>query len=74
MLTTVKGIYINRQVVLEETPETAGPVEVLVTFTDSVMPATPEQGNKRMFGAGKGMVLYMSPDFNEPLDDRKDYM
>lgn len=25
-------------------------------------------------GLGKGSILYMSPDFDEPLDDMKDYM
>jgi len=25
-------------------------------------------------GLGKGSVLYMAPDFDEPLDEMKDYM
>jgi hypothetical protein len=29
---------------------------------------------KRKFGMGKGTVLYMSPDFDKPLEDFKDYM
>lgn len=28
----------------------------------------------KRFGALKGMVSYMSPDFDEPLEDFKDYM
>ncbi len=74
MQSTIKGIYKNGQVALEEAPETSGPVEVLVTFTGGVVPGTPEQGEKRKFGIGKGLVLHMSPDFNEPLDDLEDYL
>ena len=25
-------------------------------------------------GLGKGMITYIAPDFDEPLDDMKDYM
>ncbi len=28
----------------------------------------------RQFGAMKGLVLYMADDFNEPLEDFKEYM
>ena len=71
MFPIIKGIYNNGQITLEECPETKNPVEVLVTFTENVniMPNA-----KRKFGFGKGTLLYMSPDFNEPLEDLKDYM
>jgi prevent-host-death family protein len=26
------------------------------------------------FGSGKGLILYMAPDFDAPLDDFKEYM
>ncbi|MBI4265359.1 MAG: type II toxin-antitoxin system prevent-host-death family antitoxin [Acidobacteria bacterium] len=29
---------------------------------------------RRKPGTAKGLVLYMSPDFDEPLEDFKDYM
>jgi ABC-type Na+ transport system ATPase subunit NatA len=29
---------------------------------------------KREFGCGKGIFTYVSDDFNEPLDDFKEYM
>jgi prevent-host-death family protein len=29
---------------------------------------------KRRFGCGKGLVSYISADFDEPLEDFKDYM
>jgi len=37
MPSTIKGIYKNGQVILEETPEINGPAEVLVTFTGDVV-------------------------------------
>ncbi len=72
MLNAIKGIYNNGQVILEETPETAEPVEVLVTFTKDIVPTQIKK--KLEFGFAKGQVLYMAPDFNEPLEDLKDYM
>lgn len=29
---------------------------------------------KSLYGAAKGTILYISDDFNEPLDEMKDYM
>ena len=31
-------------------------------------------GKKRQFGSHKGLIKHMSDDFDEPLDDFKDYM
>ena len=33
-----------------------------------------ESKGPRKFGASKGSLIYMAPDFNEPLEDFKDYM
>ncbi len=38
MPSTIKGIYENGRVILDETPETNGPAEVLVTFTGGIIP------------------------------------
>jgi len=71
MLTTIKGIYNNGEITLEEKPAVQEPVKVLVTFVEEEKPI----GKKPLeFGFGKGMVKYISPDFDEPLDDLKDYM
>ena len=32
-----------------------------------------ETNGSRKFGASKGCLLYMAPDFNEPIEDFKDY-
>lgn len=49
----------------------------IIRFTKpETFKAIPEQKIKkqRTFGAMKGLVLYMAPDFDAPLDDFKDYM
>ncbi|MFP5039370.1 hypothetical protein [Parasediminibacterium sp. JCM 36343] len=72
MLTTIKGVYHNGQIILEEAPDTSMPVEVLVTFTKDVE-VQPKEKKPLVFGFAKGSVLYMAPDFNAPLDELKDY-
>jgi hypothetical protein len=34
----------------------------------------PEQESTRKFGSGKHIFTYVADDFNEPLDDFKEYM
>ncbi|MFM9839078.1 MAG: hypothetical protein ACKVOQ_12485 [Cyclobacteriaceae bacterium] len=70
MLTTIKGIYQNGQIVLEEKPTFDEDAEVLVTFTKIKNP----EKKSRVFGSGKDLVIYMADDFNDPLDDLKEYM
>ncbi|MEH3112972.1 type II toxin-antitoxin system VapB family antitoxin [Pedobacter terrae] len=36
--------------------------------------ATVVEEPKSLYGAAKGTILYISNDFNEPLDELKDYM
>lgn len=74
MLTTIKGVYNNGLITLDEQPAVTGQVEVLVTFTENAANTQQKQKQKRKFGFGKGSVLYMAPDFNAPLDDLKEYM
>lgn len=41
----------------------------------SVATAKPlEEKPRRVLGAQRGSVLYMAPDFDEPLEDFKEYM
>ena len=72
MLTTIKGIYENGEIKLEEKPDVKEPMQVIVTFMEEVK----ENGKKplRRAGFGKGTITYISPDFDEPLDDLKEYM
>ena len=43
-----------------------------ITEVEKVSEETPRK--RRQFGFRKGALKYMAPDFNEPLDDFKDYM
>lgn len=71
MLTTIKGYYDHGQIILEETPPVKSKTEVMVTFlTDQNKSA---ESMKRKLGGLEGLVP-LPDDFNEPLDDLKDYM
>ncbi len=69
MLTTIQGTYKNGFIVLDEQPPTNLPVKVLVTFTQDIVADKEIPTTKRVPGFAKGTVIYMSPDFNEPIDD-----
>jgi hypothetical protein len=71
MLNTIQGTYSNGVVVLDEQPPVTDTYKVLVTFTERTttdeLPAQP-----RKAGFGKGTILYMAPDFDDPIDDHFD--
>ncbi len=72
MLTAIKGIYQNGRVILEEPAPTNETVPVLVTFLEK----EEQPGNlkpKRVIGSLEGKIS-IPDDFNEPLDDLKEYM
>ena len=71
MLTTIKGTYDHGQIILKEEPPVQTKTEVIITFlTDEPF----SNGNKkRIPGSMKGRVA-IPDDFNEPLNDLKDYM
>lgn len=66
---TVRGIYENGQVTLMGTPPVQSRTEVIVTFPNAV----PKKLKKRKAGVLSG-ISQMSDDFNDPIDDLKDYM
>ncbi|MFN2440135.1 MAG: DUF2281 domain-containing protein [Chitinophagaceae bacterium] len=70
MLTTVKGIYNNGQIILDETPPVKNKARVVVTFLEEIESPSFKQ---RPFGSLKGKIG-IPDNFNEPLDDLKDYM
>ncbi len=70
MLITIEGYFENGEVVLKEPAPTTKRTKVLVTFTEEVQEAALKP---RQFGTMKGEI-WMSEDFNEPLDDLKEYM
>lgn len=71
MLTTIEGIYENGHVVFNENPPNISKSKVLVTFMEDFSQKLSLK--KRPFGTLKGTIK-LSSDFNEPLDELKDYM
>ena len=69
MLATVKGYYEKGKITLKEKAPVQSKTEVIVTFlTDQEPPVS-----KRIPGAFKGKIS-IPDDFNEPLDDLKEYV
>lgn len=54
-------------------PDKQAEVEDLVDFLASKQPSTGETPKKRRLGSGKEMFI-MRDDFDEPLEDFKEYM
>jgi hypothetical protein len=71
MLTTIKGYYDHGQIILHEPPPVKTKTEVMVTFLTEEK--TEKEQPKRKLGGLEGKVTIPS-NFNEPLDDLKDYM
>jgi len=69
MLTAIKGYYEKGRIILNEEPPVQSKTEVIITFLTENNINTK---GKRIPGGLKGRV---SPpdDFNEPLDDLKEY-
>jgi hypothetical protein len=68
MLTAIKGYYEKGRIIMKEEAPVQSKTDVIVTFlTEDVAPG------KRIPGGLKGKVS-IPDDFNEPLDDLKDYM
>ena len=74
MLTSIKGIYENGRIVLSEKTPFTETTEVIVTFLEKKDSKDMQlQKNEILFGSLKGKVN-LPDDFNEPLDDLKEYM
>lgn len=71
MLTTIKGTYNNGQIILDEVPSIKTRSKVVVTFLEDIKSSSSSQ--KRRLGSLKGKVG-IPDNFNDPLDDLKDYM
>ena len=71
MLTTIKGYYENGSITLKEEPPIHEKTEVIVTFLNEEKDKA--NNGKRIPGGLKGKVS-IPDDFNEPIEDLKDYM
>lgn len=72
MLATVTGTYKNGQIILdEELPVKSDNARVIVTLVEEV--SDKQEKPKCTPGLMKGS-FWISDDFNDPIDDLKDYM
>ncbi len=72
MLATVTGTYKNGQIILDEDlPVKSDNAKVIVTLVEEV--SNNQEKPKRTPGLMKG-AFRLSDDFNDPIDDLKDYM
>ena len=69
MYTAIKGIYENGVLTMTETPPQIKKSEVVILFMNDA--DTPKKGVKLGSLEGKFSI---PDDFNEPLDDLKEYM
>ncbi len=72
MLTAISGTYENGQVPLDEQPPVQTKAKVVVTFLEEES-ASPSKPKDRISGSLKEKIT-LPDDFNEPLDDLKEYM
>jgi len=70
MLTAIKGYYEKGRIILNEEAPVQSKTDVIITFLTE---GDKKTSGKRVPGGLKGKVS-IPDDFNEPLDDLKDYM
>lgn len=70
MTTTIEGIYENGKITLNELPKNIEKAQVKVVFEEVEKKG---ETRKRKMGIFKGTIT-MSDDFDEPLDELKEYM
>ena len=72
MTTTIRGIYKDGAIILSQYPSFAFEEEVEIVFTEKKGNNTSNSDRKP--GFAKDYILYVSDDFDEPLEELKDYM
>jgi hypothetical protein len=72
MLTTIKGYYEDGHIIFTESPPALTKTEVIITFLPDEK-ISDSSVAMRQPGGLKGLVT-IPDDFNEPLNDLKDYM
>ena len=71
MHTVIEGVYENGKITLDHKPDVNVRTKVKVIF-EEIEGAGPLP-SKRPFGIAKG-TIHLAADFDDPLDDLKDYM
>jgi hypothetical protein len=73
MLQTIKGVFENGQIIFSENPPFKNHSEVIITAIDAedfYQKTTPN--SSRVLGGLNGKII-ISNDFDEPMDEIKDY-
>lgn len=70
MSTVINGTYENGKIVLDKVPNAKNKSKVVVTFLEGSQPL---HLKKRRLGSLKGKIG-IPENFNEPLDDLKNFM
>ena len=70
----INGIYENGKFLLNETPPTTKRYKVAVMFVEEENTFASSKKKGVTLGSLEGMGYSIPDDFNEPLDDLKDYM
>ncbi len=73
MLSAIKGVYDHGQIILSEEPLVKTKTNVIVTFLPSDEGILKDGKQKIILGMLEGKIK-LSDDFDEPLEDFKDYM
>ena len=73
MFTTIKWIFDHGQIILSEEPLVNTKSDVMITFLPPVEEKNVNANPKIVLGMLEGKIK-LSDDFNEPLEDLKDYM
>jgi predicted DNA-binding antitoxin AbrB/MazE fold protein len=77
MYAAIKGIYENGVLTLLEPAPVLEKTEVLITFLENQSPKNlrvRQPGSLKKLGETEGKVYGIPDDFNDPLEDLKDYM
>ena len=76
MYTAIKGTLINGQVIFEEPPPTTINMSVVVILMEEKPKPAPSRqpGSLLKLGASQGKSYKLPDDFNDPLEDLKEYM
>ena len=79
MYTAVKGTFENGKVILEEPAPTSERTKVVVMFLPEEkenisFSGIRQMGSLKRLGEAIGKTYSIPDDFNDPIDDLKDYM
>ena len=76
MYTAIKGTLINGQVIFEEPPPSTQNMSVVVILMEEKPKPNPSRqpGSLLKLGASQGKSYKLPDDFNDPLEDLKEYM